>query len=113
MAKLKKECSQFAELASIFELTDAMGPVTAALKELSVDLVAAKDVWDCISMCEIQFQVSDRCSLHEPSACTKRRRFTGLCQDHTKVHHAQHRFCLQEAAGYCGLLFTKRTTRLL
>lgn len=60
LAKLRKECSQFAELASIFELTDAMGPVTAAIKELSEDLVAVKDVWDCTMMCEVQFQVCNR-----------------------------------------------------
>lgn len=57
LAKLRKECSQCAELASIFELTDAMGPVTAALKELHEDLVAVKDVWDCTMLCETQFQV--------------------------------------------------------
>eukprot|EP00882_Tetradesmus_deserticola_P010125 GHRQ01010697.1.p1 GENE.GHRQ01010697.1~~GHRQ01010697.1.p1 ORF type:complete len:387 (+),score=127.04 GHRQ01010697.1:1021-2181(+) len=56
LAKLRKECSQCAELASIFELTDAMGPVTAAFKELHEDLVAVKGVWDCIMLCETQFQ---------------------------------------------------------
>jgi hypothetical protein len=60
LAKLRKECSQCAELASIFELTDAMGPVTAALKELHEDLVAVKDVWDCTMLCETQFQVCVR-----------------------------------------------------
>lgn len=61
LAKLRKESVQFAELASIFELTDAMSPVTTALKELRDDMVAIKDVWDCIAMCDTQFQVSGFC----------------------------------------------------
>eukprot|EP00879_Flechtneria_rotunda_P017284 GHRR01018106.1.p1 GENE.GHRR01018106.1~~GHRR01018106.1.p1 ORF type:complete len:1124 (+),score=375.49 GHRR01018106.1:243-3374(+) len=56
LAKLRKECIQFAELASIFELTDAMAPADAAIRELYEDLVSVKDVWDCTMMCEVQFQ---------------------------------------------------------
>jgi hypothetical protein len=59
LAKLRKDSKQFAELASIFELTDAMVPITAALQELFDDLVAIKDSWDCTMMCEVQFHVSN------------------------------------------------------
>lgn len=78
MTKLRKECGQFAELASILELTDAIGPVTAAIKELSEDLVAVKDVWDCTALCDTQFQVSSQRTQvvqplfapHQPAGCT-------------------------------------------
>lgn len=57
LAKLTKECKQFTELASVFELTNAVQPVSDAIKELYAQLVAVKDVWDCCMMCEVQFQV--------------------------------------------------------
>jgi hypothetical protein len=57
LAKLRKECSHFAELASVFELSGAVAPITTAIKEAFDDLVAVKDVWDCNAMCEVQFKV--------------------------------------------------------
>jgi hypothetical protein len=59
LAKLSKECKHFTELASVFELTNAVVPVTEAIKELFEQLVAVKDVWDCCMMCHVQFQVSN------------------------------------------------------
>lgn len=65
LAKLSKECAHQTELASVFELTSAVAPVTEAIKELYEQLVAVKDVWDCCMLCDIQFQV---CSLQGHSA---------------------------------------------
>lgn len=58
LAKLVKECKNYTELASVFELTNAVAPVTEAIKELYEQLVAVKDAWDCCMMCDVQFQVS-------------------------------------------------------
>jgi len=57
LAKLSKECKHYTELASVFELTSVVAPVTEAIKELYEQLVAVKDVWDCCMMCDVQFQV--------------------------------------------------------
>lgn len=64
LAKLSKECNNFKELASVFELTNAVAPVTEAIKELYEQLVAVKDAWDCCTMCAVQFQVG----LNDPTA---------------------------------------------
>ena len=58
MAKLRKDCDHYAELASIFELTGAVAPITAAIKDVAEGLNAVKDVWDCAMLCELQFHVS-------------------------------------------------------
>lgn len=57
LAKLRKDCGQFAELGSVFELTELVTPITTAIKELYEDLVAVKDVWDCCMLCDVQLQV--------------------------------------------------------
>ncbi|GBF96391.1 dynein heavy chain axonemal [Raphidocelis subcapitata] len=55
LAKLQRECERFAELARMFDLADAVDPITEQLAEARDDLVAAKDVWDCAQLCELQF----------------------------------------------------------
>ncbi|KAI8464229.1 MAG: flagellar alpha dynein [Monoraphidium minutum] len=54
VAKLRKECDRFAELARMFELADAVEPISEQLTEARDELVAIKDVWDCAQLCELQ-----------------------------------------------------------
>lgn len=68
LAKLSKECAHQTELASVFELTSAVAPVTEAIKELYEQLVAIKDVWDCCMLCDVQFQVRSLCFQHRRSS---------------------------------------------
>jgi dynein heavy chain len=58
VAKLRKDCDHYAELASIFELTGVVAPITSAIKDIADELNAVKDVWDCAMLCELQFQVT-------------------------------------------------------
>lgn len=57
LAKLRKECDRFHELASVFELAGAVVPIAASITETLDDLSAVKDVWDCAMLCEVQFKV--------------------------------------------------------
>jgi hypothetical protein len=75
LAKLSKECNHFKELASVFELTNAVAPVTEAIKELYEQWVAVKDAWDCCTMCAVQFQASFDCGRHSSSRHSSRQHF--------------------------------------
>lgn len=56
LAKLRREAVHFGELAGVFELADALAPACAGLGELREQLVAVKDVWDAVRVCESQFE---------------------------------------------------------
>jgi hypothetical protein len=57
LAGLQAECRQLAELAAVFEFPALVEPAARGVRELLEALVAAKDVWDCGQLCELQFAV--------------------------------------------------------
>lgn len=56
VAEIQKECVRLVELAAVFEFPQLVDPVKTSLKEIAEDMVAVKDVWDTVMLCELQFQ---------------------------------------------------------
>jgi dynein heavy chain, axonemal len=53
---LKTELLHFRELANVFEFPQLIETINGHIRELLEDLVMAKDVWDTVMLCELQFK---------------------------------------------------------